>query len=80
MLGPPKTRDLARPAVVSVEALVQAGHFYRYLDAKLDLAFVRELVAERYAAGGRPSIDPVVFFTLQLVTVFEGIRSEWTLM
>ena len=58
MLGPPKTRDLARPAVVSVEALVPAGHFYRHLDAKLDLGFVRELVADRYAAGGRPSIRP----------------------
>ncbi len=80
MLGPPKTRDLDRPAVVSVEALVPAGHFYRHLDAKLDLAFVRDLVADRYAAGGRPSIDPVVFFRLQLIMFFEGIRSDRKLM
>ncbi len=80
MLGPPKTRDLDRPAVVSLESLVPAGHFYRHLDAKLDLAFVRELVADRYAAGGRPSIDPVVFFRLQLIMFFEGIRSERKLM
>ena len=29
---------------------------------------------------GRPSIDPVVFFRLQLVMFFEGIRSERQLM
>ena len=29
-----------------------------------------------YAERGRPSFDPVVFFKLQLVMFFEGIRSE----
>jgi transposase len=33
-----------------------------------------------YACGGRPSIDPVVFFKLQLVLFFEDIRSERLLM
>jgi transposase len=61
---------------LSLEALVPPGHFYRHLDAKLDLGFVRDLVADRYAPIGRPSVDPVVFFKLQLVMFFEGIRSE----
>jgi len=26
---------------------------------------VRELVRDRYAAGGRPSLDPVVYFKTQ---------------
>ena len=39
-------------------------------------AFVRDWVRELYAERGRPSIDPVVFFKLQLVMFFEGIRSE----
>ena len=56
--------------------LVPADHFYRHLERALDLSFVRGLVADCYAAGGRPSIDPVVFFKLQLVMFFEGIRSE----
>jgi transposase len=61
----------------SLDALVPADHFYRQLDRVLDLAFVRDLTQERYAAGvGRPSVDPVVFFRLQLVMFFEGIRSE----
>src|SRR5215211_5833372 len=61
---------------LSLEPLVPADHFYRHLDAEIDLSFVRELVADRYAPIGRPSIDPVVFFRLQLVMFFEGIRSE----
>ena len=76
MLGPPKLRALDEPVTVSLEELVPTHHFYRHLDAALDLAFVREWVADRYAERGRPSIDPVVFFKLQLIMFFEGIRSE----
>src|SRR5918911_870582 len=76
MLGPRKRRGLDRSVVVSLEALVPPDHFYRHLEAKLDLSFVRELVRDHYAAMGRPSIDPVVFFKLQLILFFEGIRSE----
>ncbi len=65
---------------VSLEALVPADHFYRHLDRTLDLSFVREFVQQTYAVGGRPSIDPIVFFKLQLVLFFEGIRSERQLM
>ncbi len=76
MLGPRKGRCLDRSVLVSLEALVPRGHFYRDLEAKLDLGFVRELAQDRYEATGRPSIDPVVFFKLQLIMFFEGIRSE----
>jgi len=76
MLGPLKRRCLDRSVLVSLEALVPREHFYRQLEAKLDLGFVRELAHSRYEAIGRPSIDPVVFFKLQLIMFFEGIRSE----
>ena len=76
MLGPPKLRLLDQPVARSIEDLVAADHFYRHVDATLDLSFVRSWVQDRYAANGRPSIDPVVFFRLQLVMFFEGIRSE----
>jgi len=66
---------------VTLEELVPANHFYRHLDRVLDLSFVRDLVQDRYAAGvGRPSVDPVVLFTLALVMFFEGIRSERQLL
>ncbi len=76
MLGPPKLRLLDQPVTVSLEDLVPADNFYRFLDAKLDLSFVRAWAQDRYAERGRPSIDPVVFFKLQLILFFEGLRSE----
>src|SRR4051794_35336095 len=60
----------------SVEDLVPADNFYRHLDAKLDLGFVRDLVRTTHKEWGQPSVDPRVFSKLQLVMFFEGIRSE----
>ncbi len=71
-----KLRIFAPLTDLSLDRLVPCDHFYRRLDRALDLAFVRDLVAGCYAAGGRPSVDPVVFFKLQLVMFFEDIRSE----
>jgi transposase len=79
MLGS-KLRYFAPAIEVSLEDLVPPDHFYRLLECMLDLSFVRELVHETYASLGRPSIDPVVFFKLQLVMFFEDSRSERQLM
>jgi transposase len=76
MLGPPKALRRDDVVLTSLERRLPANHFYRHLEAKLDLSFVREWVAETYAEGGRPSVDPVVFFKLQFIMFFEGIRSE----
>ena len=76
-----KARVFTPVPAVSLDELVPADHFYRHLERVLDLCFVRDLVQDCYAAGiGRPSVDPVVFFRLQLVMFFEGIRSERQLM
>src|SRR3989440_463782 len=79
MLGT-KERHFAPLINVSLEELVPPDHFYRHVERTLDLSFVRKLVQQTYAGIGRPSIDPVVFFKLQLVMFFEGIRSERQLM
>src|SRR5258708_3475162 len=75
-----KVRSCTPVLAVSLDALVPADHFYRHLERVLDLAFVRDLVGDCYAGCGRPSVDPVVFFKLQLVLFFEGVRSERLLM
>ena len=76
-----KTRNFAPlPDDLSLEELVPKDNFYRRLEATLDLSFVRDLVKDCYASSGRPSVDPVVFFGLQLVMFFEDIRSERRLM
>lgn len=61
---------------LSLEKMVPYNNFYRQVQNKLDLDFVRELVAKCYTPFGRPSIDPMVFFKLQLILFFEGIRTE----
>jgi transposase len=76
MLGPAKVSRRGELFLSSLEHRLPASNFYRQLDAKLDLSVVRDWVADKYAAIGRPSIDPVVFFRLQLIMFFEGLRSE----
>ena len=80
MMGTKKRNFQALPEDISLEDLVPEDNFYRRLQEKLDLSFVRELVEDLYATSGRPSIDPEVFFRLQLVMFYEGIRSERELM
>ncbi len=75
-----KERTFAALPLVSLEDLVPSDHFYRHLERSLDLGFVRDLVRETYAEIGRPSVDPVVVFKLQLILFFEGLRSERQLM
>ena len=80
MLGPVKPRHLDQAIAVSLDDLIPQDHFNRHLETKLELGCVRDWAQERNAERGRPSIDPVVFFKLQLVMFFEGIRSERKLM
>jgi transposase len=75
-----KIRHFSPLPNLSLEELVPKANFYRRLDAMLDLSFVRDLVEDCYACSGRPSVDPVVFFRLQLVMFFEDVRSEQRLM
>src|SRR5580693_2352658 len=80
MLGRKQTHRRDELVLTSLERRVPTDNFYRHLEAKLDLSFVRKWVADKYAERGRPSIDPVVFFKLQLLLFFEGLRSERKLM
>jgi transposase len=75
-----KVKHFETHLAICLEDLVPHDSFYRHVEAKLDLSFVRELVKDKYSAFGRPSIDPVVFFKLQLIMFFEGIRSERQLL
>src|SRR5688572_27914628 len=56
--------------------LVRADNFYRQVERTVDIDLVRVLAVYSYSAIGRTAIEPVVFFKLQLVLFFEGMRSE----
>src|SRR4051794_37438894 len=75
-----KERAFGPLPAVTLEELVPPDHFYRRLERTIDLGFVRDLVRDPYADIGRPSIDPVVFFKLQLILFFGDLRSERQLM
>ena len=60
MMGIKESEFRPLPDNLSLEELVPKDNFYRRLEQRLDLSFVRELVADRYAAVGRHSVDPVV--------------------
>jgi transposase len=75
-----KAKDFQIHTNVSLESLVPKDNFYRQVERCLEISFVRDLVYDLYSDIGRPSIDPVVFFKLQLIAFFEGIRSERQLM
>jgi transposase len=80
MMGTKERNFRSLPEDISLEDLVPKDNSYHRLEERLDLSFVREMVEDRYASSGRPSIDPEVFFRLQLVMFHEGIRSERELM
>src|SRR5436853_6979097 len=68
----PKTK-----ASIVLEPFVAEDHFLRRINRVLDLSFIRELTTARYSDGqGRPSIDPEVFFRMQLVAYFYGITKD----
>lgn len=75
-----KVRNLNSFTSFSLETLVPEDNFYRQVEKCINLSFVRDLVCHLYSAFGRSSIDPVVFFKLQLIAFFEGIRSDRLLM
>ena len=79
MLGK-KEKHFRKHTVISLDDLVPTDNFYRQVERCLDFSFVRDLVCDLYSSIGRPSIDPVVFFKLQLIAFFESIRSERQLM
>ena len=63
--------------VIVLESFVADDHVLRKIDGLLDMAFVREVTASCYADGlGRPSIDPEVFFRMELLAFLYGIKSE----
>ena len=53
-----------------------ARSLLRRIDELVDLDFVRELSAFRFAKGGRPSLDPVVMVKMMLVGCLFGIESD----
>jgi transposase len=75
MMGTKECNFRTLPSDISLIDLVAKDNFYRRLEKRL-VSFVKELVDNFCAHSGRPSVDPEVYFRLQLVMFHEGVRSE----
>lgn len=64
-------------STVNLAAMIPTNHVLVRLDRALDLSFIYELTKGLYCAdNGRPSIDPVLFFRMQLIGYLFGIDSD----
>jgi transposase len=61
---------------ISLDSLVPKDHFYRRLDAILDLHFLYKATKKYFGSDGQKSLDPVVFFKICLVGYLENIISD----
>ena len=59
-----------------LDDLVSPNDLYRKIDNLIDFSFVYELVKESYSHTGQPSLDPVVFFKIEIVGFLEGIHED----
>jgi transposase len=74
-------QDCGMMLLPSLEEFVPRDHYLRRLNRVLDLAFVHEVVRDRYCQdNGRPSIDPEVVIRLFLLQAIEGLSSVRRLM
>ena len=71
-------RVMAEPvfSTVRIDDHLPANHLLRAVDALLDTAFIRRIMAPHYSLIGRPSIDPELMIRMLLVGYLGGIRSE----
>lgn len=60
----------------NLENFVPPDHLLRRVAKVLDLKFVRRITRKCYAAKGRPSLDPVVYFKMQILGYLYGISSD----
>jgi len=62
---------------IDLELMIPKDHLLRRIDKRLDFDFIYELTEPLYCQGnGRPSVDPVLFFRMQLISYLYGMKSD----
>lgn len=65
------------PVNIELDAFVPSNHRLRLIDKYINFNFIRELTEDSYCLNnGRPSIDPEIFFRMQLINYLYNIPSE----
>lgn len=64
-------------STVNLAEMIPGNHLLVRLDKAINLGFIYELTRDYYCSdNGRPSIDPVLFFRMQLIGYLYGIDSD----
>ena len=71
-----KKFDMKKYHNLCLDELVSAKDLYRKIDETIDFSFIHELAKEAYSHTGQPSLDPLVFFKIELVGFLEGIHED----
>jgi len=62
---------------ISLDDFVPQNHLLRKVDNVLDLEFIYDLTSSLYCSNnGRTSIDPALFFRMQIIGYLYGIKSD----
>lgn len=62
---------------INLDDFVPQDHLLRKIDKVLDLEFIYDLTSSLYCPdNGRTSIDPVLFFRMQIIGYLYGIKSD----
>ncbi len=61
---------------LSLDDLVSPNDLYRKIDGTIDFSFIYDLAKEYYSHTGQPSLDPAVFFKIELIGFLEGIHED----
>ena len=59
-----------------LDDFIKPGNIYRKIDETIDFQFIYDLAKDIYSCTGQPSLDPVVFFKIELVGFLEGIHED----
>jgi len=62
---------------IDLELMIPRDHLLRRIDSKIDFGFIYDITERLYCSdNGRPSIDPVLFFRMQLISYLYGMKSD----
>ena len=62
---------------IDLELMIPRDHLLRRIDSKIDFDFIYDITERLYCPdNGRPSIDPVLFFRMQLISYLYGMKSD----
>ena len=74
MLG---KQNLPTSGYKELSGLIPANHILKKINKLIDFSFIYPMVKKLYANNfGRLSIDPVLFFKMQLIGYIFGIKSD----